>query len=456
MGAKLPDFDDRKAWSLYEDVNVFREHREVSPQTGREVRVDRGRLERIRDRLNDRDKSGQLCPISLGHTLKREYDRHGRLTFAPSEKQQPEFVGYARDWQVVYDKGLECYVLRAKKWYVAKDKEDEAKTYPRVSAEYYPGNNLIDPVSIIRRTPRLDLGQWTYAMDGRPNHDGAALMQGVPYRATGWAKNDESYQYEMGGWTVPDPVAPPDAKAADPALKQLVMQCIKEVLPELMAAMGGGGAAPSPAGGPSGLPPPSPGSPASPSPSSPSVPSPASPSPASAPSQHSVAADAHQFVIQMESLRNSREETRHKEYQSRLEALEAENKAAKQAVVLEQCKTIIQGLVAEDYSLDVAYELQQFAALPGPKEREDRAAYIRQHHSKAPVGGEMLHTWSPSLAEEPEQNAAADCRPDDIPWIERYYREHHAECQNRTEQENYAKALEFAKTKRGRSLRRAN
>ncbi len=61
-----------------------------------------------------------------------------------------------------------------------------------MSAEYYPHADLIDPISIIRRTPRLDLGQWTYSEE-----------------------RGECYRYEMGGWTVPDPAAVPDATAPD-------------------------------------------------------------------------------------------------------------------------------------------------------------------------------------------------------------------------------------------------
>lgn len=441
MSAALPDFADRSKWALYEDVNVFGEHYEKAPDPAdpskvKEIRVDRKKLLAIRDRLNARDKGGQLCPIAIGHTKRKEYGKDGRVVYHPDESEQPELVGYGRDFAVEYDKALETYVLRAKKWYVAKDREDEAKSYPRVSAEYYPGADLIDPISIIRRTPRLDLGQWTYGHHG------------------------ECYQYAMGGWNVPDPVSMPNVEdaAMTDAVKKALMQCFTDpsFVAMMQAAMGGKPSAPSMPSAPSGGSAPSGASGASGA-STPSVPShPSAASSASAPSSASYALpgtsvqmtpEMEQFMSQMASVRATRDEGWKRAVEEQMAALRAENERAKQATVIERHKGRVARMVAAGVDGDETFMLKQFMLQPTDADCDALEQFMMEGRPRAPIGGDMLRTYAP----HPEDNATPEDQPTEaeVRQIEQYCRDHHAECQAMPDG-GYAKAFEAVKGKRRR------
>jgi hypothetical protein len=142
-------------WVECPDKIVFMEHDRLD-RAGRVLeRVDRDRLQKIADVLNERDRKGQLCPITPGHT---EDD-------AP-EHEQPPHWGYARQFEVVWDDQKRKHVLKAC-WYIRREYYEAAKTFPNVSPEYWHADAILDPISLLRRTPKLDLGQWIYAKRGR-------------------------------------------------------------------------------------------------------------------------------------------------------------------------------------------------------------------------------------------------------------------------------------------------
>ena len=148
----LPDFDDG-TWEQVDGVNVFDAHKDHDAVSGEVIRsFDLEKLEKIVLACNRRDKLGQPCPLTIGHTIE------GKVP----EKYQPEIVGYARKFRVEYDARLERWVIKAT-YYVRKERLEEARSFPRVSVEYWPGDDIFDPISLIRRTPKRDLGQWTYA-----------------------------------------------------------------------------------------------------------------------------------------------------------------------------------------------------------------------------------------------------------------------------------------------------
>src|SRR5262245_12784057 len=93
--AERPDFDNPSLWEIHDDINVFAEHkRVVQTRDGkkRTITYDKDRLKRVARNSNERDRIRQPCPLVLGHT---DDDR--------PEHEQPDIVGYARKYRVVYD-----------------------------------------------------------------------------------------------------------------------------------------------------------------------------------------------------------------------------------------------------------------------------------------------------------------------------------------------------------------
>ncbi len=149
-----PKFNDPTRWELVEDVNVFDEH---TDRRGDKVvrKFTRADLEKIAEKCNHRDRIGQHCPLTLGHTKDDA-----------KEKDQPEIVGYARKFRVAFDATLNRHVIRAT-YYLRRDRAEEAREYPRISVEYWPDGKFFDPIALLRRTPQRDLGQWTYHRRGK-------------------------------------------------------------------------------------------------------------------------------------------------------------------------------------------------------------------------------------------------------------------------------------------------
>lgn len=195
-----PNFNDQNQWVVHDDVDLFPEHQyEVRDKATGAVkgieRHDKTSLEEHAANCNRRDAMGIYCALAIGHTIDG----------AP-EKQQPDIVGYARAFRVVWDDARSRWTIRAR-YYVKRDRYDEARQYPRSSVERHVREKFFDPISLIKRTPALDIPQWTYA------------------------SRDEVIRYEAGEWTgekreqhMPDmfngnggPSAPPSPAAAMPA-----------------------------------------------------------------------------------------------------------------------------------------------------------------------------------------------------------------------------------------------
>lgn len=138
-------------YTLHSGREVFDEHDEHGKDGEVVRRFRKEHLESIAKRSNERTRRGALCPLTLGHT------RDGA-----DEKSQPEIVGYAQNFRVSYSADHGRHVLLAD-FYIRKDKEADAQTYPRVSVELWPKDGILDPIALLRRTPQRDLRQWTYA-----------------------------------------------------------------------------------------------------------------------------------------------------------------------------------------------------------------------------------------------------------------------------------------------------
>lgn len=161
--ADIPDFTNATQWERRPGVNVFDEHeRKLTRRKkvdGKDVdesvtvQFKKHDLEQIAAECNERDRTGNFCALSLGHTL------DGR-----PEIEQPPHVGYARQFYVAYDNTLKRYVIRAT-YYIRRDRLGAAVEFPRTSVEYWHDRKFFDPIALLRRTPARDLGQWTYALD---------------------------------------------------------------------------------------------------------------------------------------------------------------------------------------------------------------------------------------------------------------------------------------------------
>lgn len=127
-------------------VPVFDEHEGF----GRE------QLDEIVHKCNERERAtGDLCPITIGHTLKED----------PNEDVQPDVVGYARNYQLGrFGPGNKLAILAD--FYLRKDRYEEALSYPRRSVELWKSDKIIDPIALLRRTPQRDLGLLTFKKGG--------------------------------------------------------------------------------------------------------------------------------------------------------------------------------------------------------------------------------------------------------------------------------------------------
>lgn len=138
-------------YEFFPERVVFDEHDEKAG--GKVVRSFKKQdLERIVRKCNALAAQGDLCPLTIGHTIPGE---------TVKETDQPEIVGYAKDFKVCYHRVKKKHVI-VSNWYIKKDRVAEARKYPRVSVELWPAEDRFDPIALLRRTPELELGQWTY------------------------------------------------------------------------------------------------------------------------------------------------------------------------------------------------------------------------------------------------------------------------------------------------------
>lgn len=159
----LEDLKDPALYECWPARVVFDAHEETDAQGKVVRRFDRASLEQIARASNARAAQGALCPLTIGHTLSNV-----------PEGAQPPIIGYALNFRVGdstpapgLGTGVVSKPVLTADFYIRKDVVATAKTYPRVSVEVWPEDWVIDPVALLRRTPRRDLPQWTYALDNR-------------------------------------------------------------------------------------------------------------------------------------------------------------------------------------------------------------------------------------------------------------------------------------------------
>lgn len=308
-----PDFHDPTRWVVVDGVPIFDEHEAKNPD-GTVRKYDRARLQQIADKANARDAQGDHCPLTLGHTIPG----------AP-EHQQPQHTGFARQFSVAYDAARKKHVIKTR-YYIRADKADEARTYPRTSVEIWP-DDTIDPIALLRRTPRLDLGQWTYA------------------RADGV----QAYRYQMEDCPVPDPAGPPDAAAPAPGMIDQLIEALMTRFPGLAQLAAAPAPGPAPAAAPAG-------------PAGPPMPD----------------ADADRMSRAQRGIEAARYERENAELRSQVAALVREGRVTRY-------ERDLTTLAAQGYVFDLAEEVASVADLDqaGFDKHKER---IVKRYARAPVG----------------------------------------------------------------------
>ena len=153
----LAQLNDPTKYVRLDNVPIFCPH-ERKIKGGKTIKVTESTLEEIADNAHERQTGpGQLVRVTLGHIIQ---DRN------TPETKQPRPVGLAKITQVgTYGPGREPGLLAT--FYIRRPDWEEVKTYPFRSAEYYPDNQTITGVALLRRDPELDLGTITYDRGGR-------------------------------------------------------------------------------------------------------------------------------------------------------------------------------------------------------------------------------------------------------------------------------------------------
>ncbi len=135
-------FDDRSRWVVKPGVPVFDEHDAFS----------KDRLELIAANCNLREKkTGDACPIVIGHTIPG----------AP-EADQPSAVGYARNFRVGTFGPSKKVGILSDFWIKSGSYDAVSKEDWRRSVELWPDELFFDPIALLRRTPKRDLGLLTF------------------------------------------------------------------------------------------------------------------------------------------------------------------------------------------------------------------------------------------------------------------------------------------------------
>lgn len=345
------ELDDPRRYVKRAGVAVFDAHTERDGEGDVVRRFSRADLEEIARNGNARALRGSPCPLTLGHTDPDEQD----------ERKQPEIVGYAKNYRVAHSAALNRWVLTAD-FFIRKDRHREASGFPRVSVELWPGkgDRFLDPIALLRRTPRRDLGQWCYA---RSQAGAAVLRYSMHANQKGAAVADEFD--DLGDEAPLDdaPVdgvddapmddAPPPPTDAERA-EQWAKHCFSHEHAQHFAkhyAM--------PAPGADGLPPVD------------------GPPPAHTPDMPPDAREEPENYSAMPGATNGAIPV--------AEEPDAYAKARK-ARNLAKAKEAVSALKAEHYSFDSVRMVERLARLT-PAERKAEVAHIRENYARAPVGG---------------------------------------------------------------------
>lgn len=377
MADGIPNFDDASAWEKVEGVNVFDAHEERAPDGTLLRKFGRGDLEEIARNCNARDEQGNLCPLTIGHTLDN-----------PSEPVQPEHVGYARRFAVGWDYRLQRYVIRAT-YYLRKEDADRAKTYPRTSVELWGKDRFFDPIALLRRTPQRDLGQWTYS---RNSHQ-------------------EKLRYSMDD-TTPVAAVPavPAAAPAVPAVAQPELDPEHQEMAEkfwahlsqkvpVLKYMCDQYAAQAAA---------------------PAVPAVPAAVPAVAGATNSLPSDPEKERMQksQSDIEISRYQRENDDLKARMAALEKANLAREQEAKVARYERDLTGLIGQGYSFDLAEEVGDSKDM-SPEQFAKHVERIKKRYSKRPVG-DFIHTAD----EAPDETTNGGMPKNRLQECLKYHREH--------------------------------
>lgn len=139
-------FSDESKWVIRRSVPVFAEH----------DNWDYFALLEIAENTNKREKqTGDACPIMIGHTTSEK------------ETELGDIVGYARNFRVGRF-GADNRLGILADFYFLPNKYALAMEFPRRSVELWVEEKVIDPIALLKRTPKLDLGLLThYSKSGK-------------------------------------------------------------------------------------------------------------------------------------------------------------------------------------------------------------------------------------------------------------------------------------------------
>jgi hypothetical protein len=144
-GLRPPDLDDPDLFVARRSIPILDEH-----QHSTKGDIDEGLLQLLAENSNARaEGTGNYALIFVGHT-----DDEG------DEDDQPDVVGYARNFRVSPFMGRPCLYADL---YFYKSDYKRAMKYPHRSVERFRseedrGANFIDAIALLKRTPERDLG----------------------------------------------------------------------------------------------------------------------------------------------------------------------------------------------------------------------------------------------------------------------------------------------------------
>lgn len=147
----LDRFENADLWEVRDNVPIFDAHEEHDASGAIVRSFALADLEEIASNCNRREiETGDAVPITIGHTQ----------SGAP-ETEQPPIVGYARRFRVgKFGPQAKTAILAT--FYFFKDRFEESLEYPRRSVELWMRDKIIDPIALLKRTPKRDLGLLTY------------------------------------------------------------------------------------------------------------------------------------------------------------------------------------------------------------------------------------------------------------------------------------------------------
>jgi len=208
----LRELDQPGKYIVRHSVPVFVEH--TDPKTGEPW--DRQKLNRLATNSNRRaTENGTPTSIVIGHTPGRK-------------EEEIVHVGYARNYRVGRFGPKQKLGILAD-FYYKPDLYSKAMQFPHRSIELWTDDMIIDPVSLLARTPQLDLG--LLLPDEGPTEQRLAVSDGCQLMVYSRGGNRRLYQLSE----VPDMMS----KFLD-GLQQLIDQA-RSGSPELFQAAPGGG-----------------------------------------------------------------------------------------------------------------------------------------------------------------------------------------------------------------------